>query len=188
MSRTSRKQSLKAPEFHAREARRRTAPGLPVDTTDGPLPTEQMVWRIVIADSSEARFYEADTPVRNLVLRMTIHNPAARVLDQELVSDRGGSKLNRVRGGYQTLTPGSSAHRESGERFAKEISTQAGRRFGRDERLVLVAAARLMAQIEKALSAAVRGRIACRIPRDVMHEPGTRLRERLRMALKSPGG
>jgi protein required for attachment to host cells len=153
-----------------------------------PAPTERPKpgWRVVVADQSEARLYAADSRVSALKLLATMRNPAAWKPERELVSGRGGSKLNRTAGIRQALAPAASAHRESGERFARAVAVLAGRGLAKGERLALVAAPRLLGLITRALPAGVRDRVARTVKRDVVHERAADLRVRLKRALVEP--
>jgi protein required for attachment to host cells len=136
-----------------------------------------------VADQGEARIYIADSGVTALKLLATMRNPAAWKPERALVSSRGGSKFNRVAGLRQALTAPASVHRQSGERFARAVATLAGRRLATGERLVLVAAPRLLGLITRALPLDARARLARTVPRDLVHERAADLRARLQRAL-----
>ena len=179
MTRASRSQTFKAPEFRAR------APGFGARTASTEEPSTRPAararptWRVVIADLSEARIYAADSGVSQLKLLATVRNPSARKLEQDLLTGRAGSKFNRSGGNYQALAPTSRVHRERNEQFGKAVAAVAGREIGNRERLALVAAPRLLALIGRALPRRARTQLACSVPRDVTHESAARLRIRL---------
>ena len=89
-----------------------------------------------------------------------------------------------MRGGrFQALAPHAGAHRASGEEFAKRIAAVAAHKLEPDQQLVLCAAPRLLALIERALPQTVcRDRLRT-VARDVTHENAAQLRDRLRRAL-----
>lgn len=148
----------------------------------------QWLWRVVVADLSEARIYRANAMLSTLTLIATVRNPSARTPERNLLTGRGGSKYNRAAGLYQALAPASRVHRERGEQFAKAIAAIAGRQCAKTERLALVAAPRLLATIRSALPGSARARLAHTVARDVTHESAARLRIRLQRELASATG
>ncbi len=185
MTRTSRSRTLKAPEFRARGRGPITSAGLPTGDPDRTGMRTRPGWRVIIADSSEARIYAAGAAASHLTLLATLRNPSARIPEQELLTGRGGSRFNRSGGHYQALAPTSRVHRERFEQFAKTIATVAARECGTTEQLALIAAPRLLGLIQRAMSGSARARLARAVPRDVTHESAARLRTRLQRELGS---
>lgn len=183
MTRTTRTKTIKPPEFRARVRGSVTTPGLPADVSEKPGKIKRRDWRVIIADSSEARIYSADAAISRLKLLATVRNPSARTPEHDIISSRGGSKFNRVDGIYQPLAPTSSVHRERNEQFAKAVAAVAARRIGPAEQLALFAGSRLLALIERALPRTASALLARSVPRDVTHEPVMQLRARLRREL-----
>ncbi len=186
MTRTSRSRTLKAPEFRARGRGPVTAAGLPAAEPDKTGTRTRPGWRVIIADSSEARIYAAGAAASHLTLLATLRNPSARIPEHELLTGRGGSKFNRSGGLYQALAPTSRVHRERFEQFAKTIATVAARECGTAEQLALIAAPRLLGLIQRAMSRTARARVVRTVPRDVTHESAARLRTRLQRELGYP--
>ena len=186
MTRTSRSKSLEPPQFRARVTVGPTAAAVRAAALARRLVRALPGWRIVVADSAEARIYAADGAVTSLKILATLRNPAARKLEHDLVSSRRGSKFNPSGGMQQSLSAPDSWHRASTEQFAKTVALVAGRQLAEGERLVLVAAPRLLGLVQDALPAAARRRLTRTVPRDVVHEGAAELRARLRKALVEP--
>jgi protein required for attachment to host cells len=183
MTRTPRSRRLEPPQFRPRITPAPVAAAARATAAARQLVRAMPGWRILVADSAEARIYAADGAITSLKLLATLRNPSARKPERELVSARQGRKFNRSGGVQQSLSAPGSWHRASTEQFAKTIALVAGRQLARDERLVLVAAPRLLGLVERALPAGARKRLARTVPRDVVHEGAAELRARLRKAL-----
>ena len=183
MTRASRIRTTRAPEFRARGRGPITPAGMPAGLPDRTGMQTRPGWRVIIADSSEARVYAAGAAASHLTLLATLRNPSARIPEHDLLTGRGGSKFNRPGGVFQALAPTSRVHRERFEQFAKAIAAVAARECGTTEQLALIAAPRLLGLIQRALSRSARARLARTVPRDVTHESAARLRSRLQREL-----
>lgn len=145
--------------------------------------------RIVLADQSEARFYDierADSPLR-LIGKLT--DPNARLHDRDFKSDRPGRVFDHaVEAGKRR---GTVAHHGTGgersprkheaqlfaSRIAQELETAGQER--RFDRLILVAGPAFLGLLRAALPKAVVAAIAAEVPKDLMHEPESAIRAHL---------
>lgn len=137
--------------------------------------------RIVVADQAEARFYDGMGFARplNVVGRLT--NPAGRLREQDIVSDRPGrvfghaANPNRRRGATprHSSGPENGARRHAVEVFTRRIAAELTRACGagRFDALVIVAGARLLGLLRAALPAHVRGKITATVIKDIVHQP-----------------
>jgi len=148
-----------------------------------------MSTRIVVADESEARFYDLerlDAPLQE-VGRLT--DPTARLHDRDLKSDRPGRVFDHAAGATQRR--GSvSHHATGGERtprkhaaavFADRIADglKSDRDQHRFEHLVLIAAPAFLGLLRAALPKAVGATIVAEIPKDLIHQPESAVRAHL---------
>jgi protein required for attachment to host cells len=145
--------------------------------------------RIVVADRSEARFY--DLVRRNAPLRAAgvLANPAARQHDRDLQSDRPGRVFDHApvagqrRGAVSRHgTSGErSARKHEAERFARRVVRELGKaaRDGRFDRLVLVAAPAFLGLLRAALPKGLKQTLAATVAKDLIHEPENALRSKL---------
>jgi protein required for attachment to host cells len=143
--------------------------------------------RIVVADESEARFYDLSSPRARLRPCGRVANPAAHLHDRELKSDRPGRVFNRAAG---TGRRGAVAHHATGgerrprteeaRRFARRIARELARsqREDRFDRLVLMAGPRFLGTLRAALRKSIRDAVA-EVPRDLVHQGERALREHL---------
>jgi len=182
MGTAQRSKSIHAPEFAPRVMLGAAAGARHVEFAE-PDPDRRRGWRIIIADGSEARLYQADGGLSRLQLLETARNPAARQHEQALVSGRAGNKFNRNAGAYQALSAPAPARRAPAERFAKAVAEIARGSLAAGDRLALIASPRLLSLILRALPPHVRARVNRTVPRDVTHEPAAALRLRLRSVL-----
>jgi len=145
--------------------------------------------RIVVADQSEARFYElkyADKPLE-LVGRMS--DPNAHLHDRDFKSDRPGrvfdsaSPASGRRGARSHHSTGSerSPRRHEAELFARQIAEQLERakRSGEFEQFVLVAGPRFLGDLRAALPPHARSALLATVAKDLVHQSEQAVRDHL---------
>ena len=94
---------------------------------------------IVVAESSRARIFAVDSKHQPLIEIDDLVNPASRVMNHDLVSDRPG---RNARGASQhVMVPHSDPQKNEAQRFAQSVSErlEAGRVSGDFNDLVIVA-------------------------------------------------
>jgi protein required for attachment to host cells len=152
--------------------------------------------RVVVADESEARFYDIAGAKAPLRLCGRVANPAAHLHDRDLKSDRPGRVYNRAAtaGGRR----GSVAHHATGgerrprvqqaQRFARRIAQELeqARQHDRFDRLVLMAGPRFLGTLRTALRKSLRD--AIEVPKDLVHQGEGAVREHLPGELFRPAG
>jgi protein required for attachment to host cells len=150
--------------------------------------------RVVVADESEARFFDLSGPRARLRLCGRVANPAARQHDRDLKSDRPGRVFNRAAG---TGRRGAVAHHATGgerrprteeaRRFARRIARELAQsqREERFDRLVLMAGPRFLGTLRAALRKSIRDAVA-EVPRDLVHQDERAVREHLPRELFEP--
>ncbi len=137
--------------------------------------------RIVVADQSEAIFYESPTlrSVPREVLRIT--NPAGHKHERELVTDRPGRGHDRFGTGRHSIEDGTTARREYAGRFVRRIA----RRLDRDRRnadfdeLIVVAGPSFLGLVRETLPARTRALVVHEVRKDLVHSPVQALRAHL---------
>jgi protein required for attachment to host cells len=148
--------------------------------------------RIVLADQSEARFYEVeklDAPLQ-LVGRLTDEN--ARLHDRDLKSDRPGRVFdhaaapNQRRGavGHHSTGGERTPRKHEAEVFARQIARElaTAHEHQRFDRLVLIVGPPFLGVLRGVLPKAVSALVAREIPKDLIHEPESAIREHLSQA------
>lgn len=133
--------------------------------------------RIVVADQSEARFFDVSGYRRPLVPAGNLLNPAARLHTRDLDGDRPGRTLARGLRGHRggashDYAPANTTRRRASQLFARRIATEldVARRAGRFERLVVVAAPAFLGELRAALSAGCLACLASTVNKDVVHQ------------------
>jgi protein required for attachment to host cells len=135
--------------------------------------------RIVVADRSEARFYDmtrSDGPLRPSG-RMA--NAAAHLHERDLVSDRPGRVFDRAARAH-TRREASAHHATGGERTARRqealgFARRVARRLGVDlrqdrfDRIVLMAGPASLGLLRAAFPDPIRRHIACEVRKDLVH-------------------
>jgi protein required for attachment to host cells len=139
-----------------------------------------MLTRVVIADQSEARFYDVErvgAPFR-LVARLT--DSIARLHDRDLKSDKPGRVFDHAASSGQRR--GAVAHHSTGgessprkhetqlfaRRIAQELET--AHRENRFERVVLIAGPAFLGVLRAELPKSVSTAVAAEVPKDFVHE------------------
>ena len=140
-----------------------------------------MPTRIVVANQAQAVFYDTGGPQAPLRLIGRLENPAGRLLDRELKSDRPGRVFDRAPSGVGRR--GAVAHHSTGgERtprkqaagaFARRIAVNlsAALRAKQFDRIVLVAAPAFLGVLRKALAKSLRAVVAAEIAKDLIGHP-----------------
>jgi protein required for attachment to host cells len=142
----------------------------------------------VVADESEARFYDIAGPRARLALCGRVVNPAAHLRDRDLKSDRPGRVFDRA----PTIgrRRGAVAHHSTGgerrpriqqmQRFARRIAREIDRARRQDQfdRLVLMAGPRFLGAVRAAPHRATLA-AAVQVPRNLMHEDEGAVRDRV---------
>ena len=132
--------------------------------------------RIVVADERRALFFDSTRP-SDCRPRGSIENPAAGLKDVDLETDRPGTRMGGGTNG------GAMRHGVNGERsterhelamFAKEVghridADRVGHQF---DKLVLVAAPKMLGLIRQSLPTQTQSLLASEIPKDLaQHDP-----------------
>lgn len=145
--------------------------------------------RIVVADQSEADFYDVaqreESP--RFVARLT--DPDAHLHNRDLKSDRPGRVFDHAAspGGRR----GATAHHATGserdprrieaERFARKIASalETAHEHGDFERLVVMAPPAFLGLLRDAIPTSVRATITAEIAKNLVHEPVTAMQSHL---------
>lgn len=151
--------------------------------------------RIVVADQSEARFYDIEglnMPLRP-VAKLT--DPKSHLHNRDFESDRPGRVYDHAPA--QGQRRGAVAHHGTGgertprkreaQLFAKRIAQELGTSgtSGPFDRLVLIAGPAFLGLLRSALPTSLKSLIVAEVPKDLIHEPETSVLSHLpREALK----
>jgi protein required for attachment to host cells len=140
-----------------------------------------MTIRIIVADESAASFFDAADAKASLALVDKFENPAARLHDRDLESDRPGRVLSSVTSGRSDVGGDRSARRSSHEDFARRIAEriERGRNAHEFDRLVLIAGPRMLGLIRDAMSAPARQLVVAEVAKDLVHSDEQAIREHL---------
>jgi len=138
--------------------------------------------RIVVADERQANFFDAVTPKAPLTARGSLINESGGKKDIELETDRPGRRY----GGTNGVSHGSGQvqghhHGVNGERsteqhdltiFAKEVARRidAGRARNEFDKLVLVAAPKMLGLLRQSLPTPSQSLLAEAISKDIVHQ------------------
>lgn len=145
--------------------------------------------RIVLADQSEARFYDidrVDSPLR-LIGRLT--DPNAHLHDRDFKSDRPGRVFDHAPAPHQRrgavghhATDGERRPRKhAAELFARQIAREleSARQQHQFDRLVVMAGPPFLGVLRSVLPKAVSALVVHEIPKDLLHEPETVVRAQI---------
>ena len=135
--------------------------------------------RLVVADQSEARFYELRShDTVDLVGRLA--DPLAHLHDRDLVSDRPGRKFDRApliagrRGATAHHATGGehSARKHEAECFARRIAAELerARQCGDFEGLIVMSGPGFLGLLRAALSEPTRAAVVAEVSKDLLHQ------------------
>ena len=123
-----------------------------------------MTTRVVVADEHQARFYDVENVRAPMHLAASLEDGAARLHDRDLESDRPGTAFG-INGARSAMDGERSTKKEYIARFARHIARaiEAARRLHQFDRLVLIAAPRMLGLIRPHLSQPCRALVAAEI-------------------------
>ncbi len=123
---------------------------------------------VVVADTSRARIFSAETPTSKLQETETMTHPAARLHPGDLVSDRPGRDRNAVNGSHN-LGQETTTKDEEAIRFATEVCgrLEQGRIKCQFDKLYIVAAPSFLGHIRKHQTPALKKVIAGEISKNI---------------------
>ena len=139
----------------------------------------------IIADSRTVRVLEMSTIAAAVAEVAVFRNPMAARHDRDLLSDRAGRTVNPGSRARQAYEPKVGAKRMSMQRWLKDLGSplRAFLQSRGSERVILVAAPRTLAQLQKSLPVALRRQVCEVLPLDLANQPLSALQERLEPAL-----
>lgn len=135
--------------------------------------------RIVVADRSEARFYDAVRPEWPLQLVERITDPQARLHERDLKSDRPGRVFDHAATGRRR---GATAHHSTrGERnplqheaegFARRVAAELEKSLQQHafERMVLIAEPSFLGQLRSVLPSSLLKILVQQVNKDLVHQ------------------
>jgi protein required for attachment to host cells len=137
--------------------------------------------RVVVADLSEAIFYDLSSlkAQPNEVARMS--DPSAHLHDRDFSSDRPGRSYESVGGARHSLEGENDPRHRAAVSFAKAIAhkLELDRRNKAYEQLIVVAGAPFRGLMRAELSADTIACVVHEVPKDLVHSPPEALRDYL---------
>jgi len=136
--------------------------------------------RVVVADQSQARFFDVAGTSKVMRSVGTLGDPEARKQEQDLVSDRPGSNVGSG-GGHYGLAEKTSHKTMEVESFARLIAEklEVDSRAGEFDEVALVAGPRFLGMLRNALPPALRKLIKHEVHHDLVHRPESEIRAHL---------
>jgi protein required for attachment to host cells len=129
----------------------------------------QNEWWIVVVDGSRARFFEAGRLPSALNEVEDLIDPAGRMSERELGTDRPGRSFESVGGARHALSSASTARQRGRQQFARRVADRVDDALaqGRFRRLGLVAPPAMLGELRHALSARCRSRCDLELASDI---------------------
>jgi protein required for attachment to host cells len=151
-----------------------------VHVAEGPSMNENIRLCFLIADGEHARLLRPD---ENNVLQVATYfdSATAHRLAHDLVSDRPGRTFESARPGSHGIEPRHEPHQLEKEKFAQLIARQLCHAAASDsfDRLVLVAPAHVLNDIEAALDEPTAAKVVGRLAKDLVKVPNHALARHL---------
>jgi protein required for attachment to host cells len=124
---------------------------------------------ILVAHRSGARLFENSGPGKGLELLQNIDNPAGKLKNQEINSDKPGRSFDRRGGGRHAYSAEQDPTTHVAEHFAKQLGAllEDGRTEQRYSRLVLVADPRFLGLLRGSLPAQTAALVSATLDKDL---------------------
>lgn len=128
---------------------------------------------VLVAESSRAKLYLADSRVSELVEKEDFIYPEGRSHEYDLVSDHPGSDAGSMGQGPHVLDPKHSATEATHEAFAKLLMERLEKELHADsfDKLVLMASPAFLGILRKKLSPNLSSRVAEEINKNLVQRP-----------------
>lgn len=135
--------------------------------------------RVVVADQSEADFYDLAHQEERLQFVARLEDSAAHLHNRDLKSDRPGRVFDHATSAGNRR--GATAHHATGgerdprkieaERFAHQVGAalETARQRGEFERLIVMAPPTFLGLLREAIPASLRATVAAEIAKDLVH-------------------
>lgn len=139
---------------------------------------EPITVRVVVADERDVTFFDLTKPQAPLEARGSLHNDSARP-DRELETDRPGRRFGGTDGNRHAVDGERSTQRHETEMFAKQVARalDGGRTRHEFDRLVLIAAPRMLGMLRDALPAPCQAVVAAEVAKDLAHDQVESIRD-----------
>lgn len=149
--------------------------------------TENMRLCILIADGEHARLLRPDED-NVLHVANSFDSATAHLMSHELVSDRPGRDFESARPGSHGVVPRHDPHVMQKVKFAHFIADQLNHAAAQEafDRLVLVAPARVLSEIDDALDLTTTAKVVGRLAKDLVKVPNHALSPHLHDWVAAP--
>ena len=133
---------------------------------------------ILVAESSRAKLYRADNRKSPISEIEALENPAGRLHEGDLVSDRPGSDGGSVGQGRRVLDDKTTARQQEHISFAKQLAERlnAARTEGEFSRLVLAAPPAFLGLLRDNLGKEVMYMVYAQVDKNLVQQPAEALR------------
>lgn len=133
--------------------------------------TKSKTW-IVVADSARARIFDSFGASGPLHERVDETHPAGRLHAQDLTSDLPGRSFDRMGQGRHKMANRTNPKDREALSFAKTLASrlEKARTGGEFEKLVLIAAPKMLGLLRDALSPSCHSMVSREIAKDVVYE------------------
>lgn len=140
---------------------------------------------VLVADSSRAKLYMADTPKADLRELADFVAPEGRMHEQDLVSDRPGSGRTSGGIGVRAFDPPTQAVEEARTMFAKQLADrlEQDRNQGVFDRFVIVAPAAMLGKLRAELSEPLAKLLAESVDKNLIEQSAAEVRKRIDILL-----
>jgi protein required for attachment to host cells len=152
--------------------------------------------RVLVADRSDATFFDVDHFHEELQFAGHLDDPEARLHERDLTTDRPGRKFDHgpLQGGRRGATAHHGAggephvHDHEAELFARRIAEalSLAHQQSHFDRLVVIAPPRFLGTLREALPGPLHATIAAEIAKDLVREPPSAVRDHLSATMFRP--
>ncbi len=136
---------------------------------------------IVVADSSRARIFSADTPSSPLHELEDLTHPEGRMHSRDLTSDLPGSNVNHMGSGTHRIESEVEPKKQEAVTFAKHLvkHLDSARKARNYTHLILIAAPSFLGMLRDQLAAPLRKMISLELNQNLTQHNSTEIRKHL---------
>lgn len=147
-------------------------------------------YRIVVADSRHADFFDLTALGAPLDKLTTLPNPYYARFNRDIGADSPGRSMHRTGAGIRrtALDSRTPLKDQANERFAKLLADQVARdvRANSFDGLVLVVAPRFLSQLKRRLPPSAREQVIAEVPQNLSDLPRLELQKRIEKIVRRP--
>lgn len=136
---------------------------------------------IIVADSSRARFFEANSDPDSWVEVSALGHPESRSTNRDLSSDRPGRSFSSFGGSRHAMANRTDPREHEAEVFAREVVEHLKKQepLASCNKIALIAPPQFLGLLRKNLDRPYRNKVRCEVDKNLVLQSASEIREQL---------